>query len=126
MVLLMPLGVVTVMLAGPSRALGKATRLAVICVLVVTRLVMVMPARTFSVAPFRLVPVRTTGWLTPITPVAGAIADSVGTGCRIVNVTALLAPPGVVTVMLCGPSGAVAAKVSVALIWLAVITTPVA
>src|SRR5450432_2489898 len=51
---------------------------------------------------------------------------SKGAAWLMVNVTVLAVPPGVVTVIFCGPTGAVAAMLKVAVIWVAVMTTPVA
>ena len=49
---------------------------------------------------FRLVPVRVTTTALPRAPVVGVIEVSVGEGASTVNVTALVVPPGVVTVTL--------------------------
>src|ERR1700674_1032504 len=85
-----------------------------------------MPAPGFRVALVKLVPVRVTGTLVPATPVAGAMVASVGASGLTVNVTVPLVPPGVVTEIVCGPTGAVAAMAKVAVIWVAVAVTPVA
>src|SRR5450432_2179126 len=111
--MLVPPAVVTVMPAGPSGAVAATTRVAVIRVPVTTTPVAVIPAGRFRVAPIRLVPVKITGSPIPITPEAGATLASVGAGGLTVNVPALVVPPGVVMVMLCGPTGAMAAMLKV-------------
>src|SRR5450432_761227 len=78
--LLAPPGVVTLMLAGASGAVAATTRVAVIWVPAATTPVAVIPVPRFRVAPVRFVPVRITGWLIPITPDAGAMLVSAGSG----------------------------------------------
>src|ERR1700738_2807276 len=76
-------------------------------------------------APVRLVPVRVTGTLVPITPVLGAIEVSVGAGRETtVNVMVLLIPPGVVMLTLLAVSKAVPAieKVAVTVVGLTTVT----
>src|SRR5471030_2167995 len=77
--LLVPPAVVTVMFCGPNAAVGPMAKVAVIWESVTAPTVAVTPAGTFSVvAPVRFTPVRVTGTLVPITPVRGAMAESVG------------------------------------------------
>src|SRR5205807_501600 len=80
----------------------------------------VMPAGRLSVAPVRLAPVRVTATLVPTAPVEGAIEASEGAAAVTVKVAALLVPPAVVTLMLCGPVAALAAITNVVVIWVAV------
>ena len=67
----------------------------------------------------RLVPVSVTVVAVPALAVAGAMLVSTG---GILNVSELLLPPGVVTVMLCGPAGTVEAMTRVAVIEVGVTT----
>jgi hypothetical protein len=66
-----------------------------------------------AVAPVRPVPVMVTGTVVPRNPVVGII--DVSEGGTTVNVSALLGPPNVVTIILLAPSpvAAVVAKVAV-------------
>ena len=74
------------------------------------------PSPVSPVAPARLLPVRVTGTL--MLPLAGCVAVfgliEVNVGPTTVNVTALLVPPGVLTVMLWGPSAVEDPRLSVA------------
>ena len=74
------------------------------------------PSPVSPVAPARLLPVRVTGTL--MLPLAGCVAVfgliEVNVGPTTANVTALLVPPGVLTVMLWGPSAVVDPRLSVA------------
>jgi hypothetical protein len=74
------------------------------------------PSPVSPVAPVRLLPVRVTGTL--MLPLAGCVAVvgliEVNVGPTTANVTALLVPPGVLTVMLWGPSAVVDPRLSVA------------
>src|SRR5450432_3232028 len=124
--LLVPPAVVMVMLCGPNGAVAAILKVAVIWVAVITTPVAVVPTATFRVALVKLVPVRVTGTAVPITPSAGVTPASVGVSGRTVNVTVPVVPPGVVTEIVCGPTGAVAATLKVAVIWLAFAATPVA
>jgi hypothetical protein len=65
-----------------------------------------VPDTVTAVAPVRPVPLRVTGTLVPLTPVAGAIEDRPGPWT--VNVTVLLVPPNAVTVTVLALSVAVA------------------
>src|ERR1041385_1650452 len=88
---------------------------------------MVMPAGTARVAPVRLVPAMVTGTLAPWAPEAGVMLVNAGAAAVTVKVTGPLAPPAVVTVMVCAPVVAVAAMARVAVTWVAVTTgVPVA
>ena len=123
--LLVPPAVVTVMTAGPSGAVAGTKRVAVIWLAVATTPVAVIPAGRLRAAPFRLAPVSITSSLVPITPAAGVMPASTGVSGLIVKATALVKPPGVVTVRVCVPCGALMAMLKLAVIWLAVMTTPV-
>ena len=86
-----------------------------------------VPDTFTDVAPVRLVPVRVTGTL--MEPMGGCVADAgaievsvggAGADATTVNVTLLLVPPGVVTLMVPAPVVALAAIVQVAVTVLAV------
>ena len=72
-------------------------KVAVIWVAVATTLVAVIPAPRFRVAPIKLVPVRVTGTVVPITPAAGAMLASAGGGADAASknnpLTTALNPP---------------------------------
>jgi hypothetical protein len=84
----------------------------------------VIPVRELMIAPVRFVPVSVTPTVVPCTPLTGEIPLSVGRAVVTVNVTALLVPPGVVTVTLCGPVAAVLEMLNVAVTDVAVALTP--
>jgi hypothetical protein len=113
-----PPAVVTVTFTVPNVALAGIVKVAVICVvLATTTLPAVIPPPAFTVAPLtKLLPVRVTGTLVPVTPELGATFVSPGEGGLIVKVTAAVVPPGVVTVTLTGPSAAFPATPNVAVI----------
>src|SRR5207248_3016396 len=69
---------------------------------------------------------RVTATLVPTAPVEGAIEASEGAAAVTVKVAALLVPPAVVTLMLCGPVAALAAITNVVVIWVAVTVGAVA
>jgi len=77
---LVPLEVVTVMLAGPSGAFPEIVKFAVICVLLTTvTFVTVIFAPALTIEPLRkLVPVKVTGTVVPTTPLAGDTDVTVG------------------------------------------------
>jgi hypothetical protein len=76
-----------------------------------------------TVAPERkFVPASVTLKLAPAAPLLGVIEVSVGGGWEIVNGTAGLVPPEVVTVTLAAPRVALAAIVNVAVICVALVT----
>ena len=115
-VLLVPPAVVTV--TAPLLAPAPIAKLAVICVaLTTTGFTTVMPAGGLIVPPVNPVPVRMTGTVAPAVPAFGAIDVSVG---ETVKMTALLVPPGVVTVTL--PELALAASTKLAVICVALTT----
>jgi len=88
-----PPGVVIVKLAVPRVALPAIRTLCVSEVkLVVGVPTSEMPAGTFTVPPIRPVPVKMSGMVAPVPPVAGESADTVGVGAVTLNVTVLLAP----------------------------------
>ncbi len=97
--LLVPPGVVTDTLCAPMVALAAMINVALTEVAVDVTPVAVMSEGRLRVAPLRRVPVKVTETLVPCVPELGLMALSVGTPGVIVNVTALLVPPGVVTVM---------------------------
>ena len=102
--LLVPLAVVTVMLRAPVAAPGAITRVAVMRVAVTTGVPLrVMSLGRFRLAPVRFVPAMVTATLAPCAPEAGVMEVSVGGAGLTVNVTALLVPPAVVTVMFRAP-----------------------
>jgi len=73
------------------------------------------PEAVTLVAPVRFVPVSVTGTVVPLTPVLGVIDVRVGAGAETtVNVTVLLAPPGVVMETVRAESVAVAETANVA------------
>jgi hypothetical protein len=92
--------------------------------LTTARLPTVMPLLlTINAAPAtKLEPVKVTGTLAPGTPLAGLTDVSTGAGGFTVNTAALLVPPLVVTVRFAAPVAAVAATVSVAVIFVALTT----
>lgn len=99
----LPPGVVTVTLLAPSAAPVAIVKFAVIVVefTTVTPLTLTLVPDMVTEVPLvvKLVPVRVTATLVPCAPDVGAMELSVGAGgLTIVNVTALLVPPGVVTV----------------------------
>src|SRR4029077_6790935 len=100
---LMPPVVVTVMICGPRTAGVSIASKGLIWVVVEITETAVMPTGRFSVAPVRNVPVMVTGTLVFCPPDAGVMAVTVGGGGMMVNATGRLVPPGVVTVMFCGP-----------------------
>ena len=121
--LLVPPAAVTVMLRAPVAALASITRVAVICVAVATGVPLrVRPDGRFRVEPVRFAPVKITGTVAPWTPDVGAMEASVGVGGLTVKATALLVPPGVVTVMLWAPVAALAPITREAVICVAVAT----
>ena len=80
-------------------------------------LLTVIPPPAFTVAPVRkLLPVRVTATLVPVTPVLGATPVRPGDGGLMVKVTAEVVPPAVVTVTFDPPNEALAAIVKVAVI----------
>src|SRR5258706_9664598 len=82
--------------------------------------VMVMSApASIAVTESRLVPARVMAVAVPALDCVGAMLVSTG---KVLNVTELLVPPGVVTVMLCGPAGMVEAMTRLALIEVGVTT----
>src|SRR5438105_12037565 len=98
--LLVPPVVVTVMVCAPVGAVAAMARVAVICVAVTVGVpVTVTPAGRFRVAPVRVEPAMVTATLVPCTPVDGVMVVSTGPGGLMVNVSALLVPPVVVTVI---------------------------
>ncbi len=62
---------------------------------------------TFTVAPPAKKPVMLTATAVPWTPAAGVIDANTGGGGLIVNVTAVVVPPGVVTVTFRAPNAAI-------------------
>ena len=66
-----------------------------------------------------MTPLMVTGTLVPCTPTFGLMLVRVGPGAVTVKVTALLVPPAVVALMLCGPCVAVAAMARMVVIWVA-------
>src|SRR5207248_661895 len=121
--LLVPPAVVTPMVCAPVGAVAAMARVAEICVAEMVGVpVTVTPVGRFRVDPSRLVPAMSAATLVPCTPIVGLMLVSVGPGGLMVKVSALLAPPVVVTVMLLAPRVAVAAMAKVAVIWVAVAT----
>jgi hypothetical protein len=122
LVLLVPLGVVTLTVWAPVVALDAIVQVAwtvvAVGVPVITQVTPV-PLTFTAVAPVRLVPVRVTAGAVPCVPDVGAIEVSVGI-VPTVNVTVLLVPPGVVTLTFRGPSAALDAIVQFALTEVAV------
>jgi hypothetical protein len=112
--LLRPPGVLTEMLATVfvvvPVAVEEMTRLALIEATVTTGAPeSVMPAGRFSVASTKPVPAKVTGTVAAAEPCVGVMLVSTGVGAETVKVTAVVVPPGVVTVMLCAPRGALSA-----------------
>src|SRR5579864_4959588 len=105
-VLLVPPGVVTLTLWAPSAAPAPILKVALICVVLMTVTPLTAtpppppPETATVVAPaMKLVPVNVTATVVARTPVGGAIEVNVGAGGTVtVKVTALLVPPGAVTV----------------------------
>ena len=115
--MVVPPGVVAVMLCAPKGALSAIAKVAAIWPKATTGVpASVMPMGRFKVAPTRPEPVRVTGTDAPLKPVIGAMPVMIGVGSVIVNVTALVVPPELVTVMLCAPSGELFSVVKVAVI----------
>ena len=114
---LVPPGVVAVMFCAPR---GASTAIATVAAIWPKATTggpdSDMPRGRFKVAPTRPEPVRVTGTDAPLKPVSGAMPVRTGSGSVIVKVTALLAPPELVTVMLCAPSGELFRVVKVAVI----------
>jgi hypothetical protein len=124
--LLVPAAVVTFTLCAPGVAPLAIANVAFTVVAVELTPVMVMPGITLIVAPLRLVPFSVTpNAALPATPPLGEIEVRAGPGGLIVNVTALLVPPAVVTVTFCGPVAAPLAMANVAVTAVAVELTPV-
>ena len=130
-VLLVPPGVVTLTLCTPSVAPAPIVKVAFICVglMTVTALTATPPPppppETLIVVPLlvKFVPVKVTENDVPRTPVGGAIEVNVGAGGTVmVKVTALLVPPGAVTVTFLAVAGVPAPIVKVALTWLSLTT----
>jgi hypothetical protein len=126
-VLLVPPGVVTLTLRTLRAAPVEMVKVALICVILitVTPLTATPPPETATVvAPaMKLVPVNVTATAVPRTPVGGAIEVKVGAGGTVtVKVTALLVPPGAVTVTFLAPAPVNALIVKVALTWVSLTT----
>jgi hypothetical protein len=110
-----PIGVVTLTVLAPSVAPVVILNVAVTVVLftaVIPLTVTPVPETVIAVAPVSPVPVRVTETAVPRRPEPGATAVSVGG--RTVNVTVLLAPPGVVTLTVLAVAWAVAVMVKLA------------
>lgn len=113
-----PVGVVTVTFLAVSAAVDAIVNVALTCVSLTTvtpLTVMAPPVTLTAVAPVRLMPVNTTGWVVPRAPVLGAMANNPLGGTVTVKVSALLVPPGAVTVTFLAPAVAFAETASVAL-----------
>jgi hypothetical protein len=122
---LAPAEVATVTLKFPNVALPAIVKVAVIWVeLTTARLLTAMSGLVVdTVAPdTKFVPASVTVKLDPATPLLGAIEVSVGAPREMVNGTAAVVPPGVVTVTLAAPTAALAAMVNVAVICVALVT----
>lgn len=121
-----PIGVVTVTDFALRVAFAAMMQLACTVVAVGTGPVIVQvtppfpPVMVTAVAPVRRVPVRVTGTVVLRVPDVGVIEVSVGP--ITVNVTALLVPPGVVTVTFLAVVAAEAVIVNVAVICVALTT----
>ena len=112
---LVPAGVVTVTEVLPSAAFGATVKFAVICVSLTTVIALtVIPVLTdlTDVAPVNPLPLMVTASEFPRWAEFGLIEEIAGP--TTMNVSALLVPPGVVTVTLLAPEGAVSALVKVA------------
>jgi hypothetical protein len=126
-----PVGVVTVTFLAESVAVAEIVNEAVtwVSLTTVTALTVIpvpppppppVLVTLTAVAPVRPAPVNVTDWVVPRAPVVGAI--EVNDGAVTVKVTALLGPPGAVTVTFLAPAVAVAEMVNVALTWLSLTT----
>jgi hypothetical protein len=132
-VLLVPPGVVTLTLWAPSAAPPPIVKVAFICVglMTVTPLTATPPPpppeTATVVAPvMKLVPVNVTDSAVARTPVGGAIEVNVGAGGTVtVKVTALLVPPGAVTVTFLAVAPANALITKFAVTWLSFTTVMV-
>ena len=120
-VLLVPPAVVMLTVLAVSAAVAEMVKFAVAVVglSTVRPLTVTPPPLTVTaLAPVRFVPVKVTGTTVPRTPVGGAIEVNVGgAGMTTVKVTALLVPPGAVTVTFRAVPAAVAVIAKVALTW---------
>jgi hypothetical protein len=116
---LVPPAVVTVTLTGPAIAVAAIVNVTVIWApLTTVTALAVIPLLTLTVAPLtKPVPAKVTLTVAPCRPVFGLTELSVGAdGALIVNDTALLVPPAVVTVTFAGPCVAFEAIVKLAVI----------
>src|SRR5581483_2486375 len=124
--LLVPFDVATVTFATPAEAVIAITKVAVIWVVLTTAtLLMVTPALLMlTMAPERkFVPVKVTGTVAPMEPMAGLIEVRVGAEAAVMlNATAVAVPPEVVTVTLIDPVGVPNAIDNVAVIWVELTT----
>ena len=125
-VLLVPPAVVMLTVLAVSAAVAEMVKVAsaVVGVRTVKPLnVTPVPEIVTPVAPVRFVPVKVTSTTVPRTPVGGAIEVNVGAGgTTTVKVTALLVPPGAVTVTFLAVPAAPPVMVKVALTWLSLTT----
>ena len=122
---LVPAEVATVTLKFPSVALPAIVKVTVICVeLTTARLLTTISGLVVdTVAPdTKFVPASVALKLDPATPLLGVIEVSVGGPREIVNGTAAVVPPDVLTVTLAAPVAAVAAIVNVAVICVPLVT----
>lgn len=120
-----PVGVVTVTFLAVSAAVGEIVNVALTCVSLTTVMpltVMPPPVTLTDVAPVRLIPVSTTACAVPRAPVVGAIENSPAGGTVTVKVTALLFPPGAVTVTFVAPGVAPAPMLIVAVTEVSLLT----
>ena len=123
-----PAGAVTVTFLAVSAAVGGMVKFALMVVSLVTVKVTVMPPppppplTLTAVAPVRLMPVSVTAWVVPLAPVLGMIENNPAGGTVTVKVTALLFPPGAVTVTFLAPAVAEAAMFTVAVSVLSLVT----
>jgi hypothetical protein len=124
--LLVPPPVVMVTFLAVSAAVAEMVKVAVAVVGLRTEKPLTVtpaPETVTVVAPVKFVPVKVTGTAVPRTPVGGAIEVNVGAGgTTTVKVTALLGPPGAVTVTFLAVPAAPAVMVKVALTWLSLTT----
>jgi hypothetical protein len=116
---LVPAGVVAVTLKFPNVALAAIVKVAVIWVELTTAtlLTAISGLVVETVAPeAKLVPASVTVKLEPATPLEGLIEESVGGPREMVNGTAAVVPPDVVTVTLAAPVEALEPILNVAVI----------
>lgn len=128
-VLLVPPAVVILTVLALSVAVVEMVKVAVAVVAFTTvkpLTVIPVPEWFKAVAPVRLVPVSVTATTVPRTPVAGVIEVNVGApGTMTVKATALLTPPGAVTVTFRAVPAAVVEMTKFAVTWVGLTTVMV-